>query len=308
MVPRATLIAVLVGVEIAIVAGMATAVSGGSPVRWFGGSVPAVALPGTGWLFGAGANPAVTIDIGHADLTVETRPGAQIAVSIVPGLEIHSSGPITARDEDGTVHVTAADPDSDDSVYADERNVHVVVPPTTRIVVESAGDITASGLRAAATFSSDHGDMTISDVQGEVSATSSDGHIEISDADCPVLHVTSSDGRIVLHHVNATRLEASTSNGRVEATELVVRDGSVSSSNGRVSLGFAAGADTTVRAVASNGDVSVSGLSEGPGAAATSSGDDDNDDSTSKLVRVGAGSGRLSVHASNGNIELRSES
>jgi DUF4097 and DUF4098 domain-containing protein YvlB len=250
----------------------------------------------------------VTIDIGHADLTIETRPGVQVAVAVVPGSEFNSSGPISASDEGGTIRILAANRNGAASMYMDERNVHVTVPPQTRVIVEQAGDITASGLRADASFDSPNGGITISDFRGELSANSSNGHVEVSDADCPTLRASSEDGRVVLHRVTAGRLEVSSSNGRVEATELAVRDGNVSSSNGRVSLLFAPAADTTVTASAANGDITIHGLAASGAATGVAGGDDDDDDSAARTVRVGAGEGKLDVHASNGSIDLRGES
>lgn len=309
MVPRPTLIAVLIGVEVAIVAGMFGAVRSDAGPASFGVPIAGAGLPaGSGWSFAAGPNPSVTVDIGHADLTIETRPGAQIAVKVVPGVEIHSSGPISARDDGGTIRVSAADGAGASNFYVDDRNVHVIVPPATRVIVEQAGDIDASGLRAAASFESSHGDITIRDFRGQLSATSSDGRLEIADAVCPTLHVASSNGRVTLTRVAAAQIDASSSNGRVEGTALQLHDGRVSSSNGRVSLGFAGGTDTTVSAASSNGHVHVSGFPAGPTTTADRGDeDDDSDSSAATTVRVGAGSGRLSVHASNGSINLSQE-
>jgi hypothetical protein len=303
MVPRQTLIAVLIGIEVALVAGMIASVRGGGYPSW--SSIAGATAEGVppSWTFSVGPAPAVTIDIGHADLTIETRPGVQVGVAIVPGTEINSSGAIAARNDGGTIRITAARRDVS-SMYVDERNVHVTVPPQARIVVEQAGAIVASGLRAAASFDSPNGGITVSDFHGELTVASADGHIEVSDADCPVLRASSSNGRVVLHRVNAARLEASSSNGRVEATGLAVRDGSISSSNGRVSLGFASGSDTTVSASAANGEIRVRGLA----GIATATAVDDGDDTSSRTVRIGAGAGRLDVHASNGSIDLRGES
>jgi hypothetical protein len=309
MVPRPTVIAVLIGVEVAIVAGMFGAVRGGGGSGSFGFPSAGAGVPaGRGWSFAAGPNPSVTVDIGHADLTIETRPGAQIAVNVVPGMEIHSSGPISARDDGGTIRVSAADAVGASHFYVDDRNVHLIVPPATRVIVEQAGDIDARGLRAAASFESSHGDITIRDFHGPLSATSSDGRLEISDADCPTLHLASSNGRVTLARVAAAQIDASSDNGRVEGTALQLHDGRVSSSNGRVSLSFSGGADTTVSAASSNGQIHVSGFMSGPTSTAEHGDeDDDSDSSAATTVRVGAGNGRLSVHASNGSINLSQE-
>lgn len=315
MVPRATLIAVLIGVEVALVVAMAGAVRGNSAANWFGffhdtGSASAAA---PSWTFPAGAGPAVSIDIGLADLTIETRPDArQIAVAVVPGAQFGPSGTISARDDGGTIRITAPDTSGWHFFQEDDRNVHVIVPPQTRIQVISAGDIVAGGLRSGASFES-YGVVKVSDFRGDLSATSSNGHIEISDADCSSLHVSSSNGRVTLRRVSAQQIVATSSNGRIEATALDVRNGSVSSSNGRVSLGFAPDADTTVTAEANNGNVRVSGLAAGVSAATTAGDDEDDDDddnagSSAKTVRIGGGGGQLDVHASNGNIDLMRES
>jgi hypothetical protein len=289
---------------------MVGAVRGGGPSLL--PSFPSASAQGANvapaWTFATGPSPAVTIDIGHADLTIESRAGFQVTVAVVPGSEFNSSGAISAQDEGGTIRILAANRDSSAKMYMDERNVHVTVPPQTRVIVEQAGDISATGLRADASFDSPNGGIAISDFRGELTATSSDGHVEVSDADCTTLRASSANGRVVLHRVTAGRLEASSSNGRVEATALAVRDGSVSSSNGRVSLGFAAGADTTVTASAANGDVRVRGLQAVDGAPHSTSSSDDDNDGAAQTVRVGAGEGKLDVHASNGSIDLRGES
>jgi hypothetical protein len=314
MVPRATLIAVLIGVEVALVVAMAGAVRGRSPATWFGFSHDAgiAGASAPSWTFPAGAAPAVRIDIGLADLTIETRPGAQqIAVAVVPGAQFGPSGTISARDEAGAVRITAPSTSDWHFFQEDDRNVHVTVPPQTRIEVISAGDIVADGLRGGASFDGD-GVVTVNDFRGDLTASSSNGHIEITDADCTALHVSSSNGRVTLRRVSAQQIVATSSNGRIEATALDVRNGSVSSSNGRVSLGFAPGASTTVTAEASNGSVRVSGLAAASGATtattASDDEDDDGDDGSAKTVRVGAGGGQLDVHAGNGNIDLMRES
>jgi len=279
---------VLLGVEAAILAGMVGAIRGTSGPHWHGSS-HASAEPS--WSFAAGAAPAVEVDIGHADLTIETRPGPRIAVTVESGPEYRSSGPIAARDDGGTIRITAANTGASQSFYMDERNVHVIVPPATRVIVDRAGDISASGLRAAASFDSEH------------------GWIKISDADCSTLHVASADGRVVLTNVTAAQIDASSTNGRVEGRELQLRDGRVASSNGRVSLEFTAGTDTTVNADAGNGKVHVSGFDAAPAARVRDAGDEDDGggSSSARTVRIGAGDGRLHVHASNGNIDLTQE-
>jgi DUF4097 and DUF4098 domain-containing protein YvlB len=105
----------------------------------------------------------------------------------------------------------------------------------------------------------------------------------------------------------ATRIDASSDDGRVEGTGLQVHDGTIESSNGRVTLGFAPGTDTVVNAETSNGSVRVSGFASSAVPATHSSDDDDDDTPSARTVRIGAGTGRLDVHSSDGNITLNQE-
>ena len=310
MIPRSTLIAVLVGVEMALVFGMVVSVGGGPSARLGRPGSPAgAAVLKSPSSFLAGDHPALAIDVGMADVVIDAVPGTRIDVAVSDAdRHIGSSAPITVRDDGGTVRIMAAETDAW-SFLGDSRTVHISVPPATAVVVANAGNVTATGLRADATINSGahfHRDdgITVRDFRGSLTAASSSGNLEVIDADCLELHVTSDNGRLTLTRVRARKIDASSSNGRVNGTGLQLHDGRVASSNGRVSLGFAPGADTTVSAASSNGRVNVSGLSVG--GTQNVNGDDD-DSTTAKMVRVGAGGGRLDVRSSNGSIDLTQE-
>jgi hypothetical protein len=315
MVPRATVIAVLIGVEAALVYGMAVALTGGSPPPWGkpAGRVGArLASPSS---FPAGAHPALAIDVGMADVTIDTHPEARIEVSVSDGgRHIGSSVPISVRADGDTIRITANETDFW-SFLGDSRTVDVTVPPATAVVIANAGNVTATGLRADATINSGahfhRGDgIRVRDFRGSLTATNADGRIEITDADCPTLHVSVANGRVTLTRVRARTIDADSSNGRIDGTGLRLRDGRVASANGRVSLGFAAGTDSTVTVGAANGHVRVSGFTAAPATFVQSSADEENDDgspSSAQTVRVGAGSGRLDVRAGNGSIDLSQE-
>ena len=319
MVPRATLIAVLVGVEMALVFAMVVAMGGGPKTDyggWPGAPAGAAALtPLTPPLtFATGDHPALAIDVGMADVTIDTHPAARIDVSVTDGFHhMGSQAPIVSRADGNTIRITADESDFW-SFIGDSRVVHITAPPETRVVIVNGGNINVTGLRADATVTSGAhfhpGDgIIVRDFRGSLTATSPDGTIEVTDADCPQLHLASSNGRLTLTRVRALQIFASSSNGRVEGTGLQLRDGSVASSNGRVSLGFATGADTTVTAGAANGHVRVSGFAATAATDVHRSDDEDDDDDSSpaRTVRIGAGSGRLDVRASNGSIELSQE-
>jgi hypothetical protein len=293
MVQRLPLIAALVIVEFAIVGGIFIAIRGSAVVNWpihrhqqhdTGNGSDS----GSSYSFVTGSAPALTIDVGYADVAIVTQSAGNVDVT-VPGDRLPSFmgalAPITATADGDTVRVVAQQ--GHWSMFGDPRVVRITVPVATRVTIQNAGNISATGLRAEASLSSVRGDITVDDFNA------------------PALHLAASDGHMTLHAIVADLLEATSSNGRVEATGLQVRDGHVVSSNGRITLGFRPGADTVVSAATSNGMIKVSGLDGG--AAVRSGGDDDDDDANARTVRVGAGEGRLDVHASNGNINLSQE-
>lgn len=321
MVPRATLIAVLIGVEVAILVAMVNAVQGRG-ISWFPVAATApvtVAGPHIGhrpraYQFPAGAHPAIIVDAAGVDVVVETQAVPQINVV----MHEERSGPfsgkpqeISASDEGGTIHVTSDDVQQTHVFGYEKLTLQIAAPPNTRVSVTDAGDVTLIGFRAATSLDSRDGAIEVRDFRGDLSAFSSDGRIDVTDADCSTLHATASNGRLVLTHVSAAQIDASSNNGRVIGTAVQLHDGRVSSANGRVSLGFTAGADTTVTAATSNGRINVSGFPVVPAAFVKPGGDasdsDDDDAPAAKTVRVGAGSGRLDVHTSNGSIDLSQE-
>jgi hypothetical protein len=307
MVQRGTLIAVLVGIELALVVMMIQAVHPGNAAPWHAAAMRGFHGPighersrngSSKYAFTAGANPSVTVDIAYADLTIERGDAQGITVD-VPRAGWHGFGssapPITARQQGDGVIVSAP---HGSWTFSDDRMVTIAVSPGTRVTVQNAGNITATGLRADASFNSNNGTVTVDDFNA------------------PSLHVATSNGRLRLHNIVAPRFDVSSGNGGVDGTALLVRDGRVDSSNGQISLGFVRRADTLVSASSINGRVSVMGFNVSdavaPAAAKAGAGDRDGDENDAgsapaKTVRIGAGSGRLDVHASNGNINLSQE-
>jgi Putative adhesin len=295
MISRSQLVAVLVALEVVIAGEMVVAIRGDQqPAEWSpwhsgaaAASGPNLTEGGSHQVFSAGAHPAVTVDIGYADLTIRTGDAAQIDVAVSKSSDFgifRGNGPISAAKVGETVRIEAAGAHSWSA--GDNRMVTVIVPPNTRVTVEKAGDIKAQGLRADASFQS-----------------VGNGTITIEDYDSHNLTVAASDGRITLQRVSANHLDATTSDGRIEGTGLLLRDGNIESDDGRVSLGFAAGTNALVNAETSDGKIRVSGI---PGASSETKSNDD-DDASSRSVRIGAGEGRLDVRSSDGSIYLNQE-
>jgi hypothetical protein len=289
MISRGTIIAGLLVLELAIICEAVIAVQGGG--QPFHHSVAQAATGGrlaeggAHQIFDAGVHPALTVDIGYADLTIVAHEGSQIDVSLSRSHGLFQARePIEAQKDGDTVRITAAD-DAGWTV-GDSRMVTVLVPPDTQVNVVKGGDIKATGLRAESSFNS-----------------VGDGTVTVEDYNAPSLHATS-DGRISLSDVVATRLDATSDDSRIEGSGLQVRNGSIEA-DGRVTLGFASGTDTVINADTDDGKVSDSGFAAGASMATSKNNGDD--DASSETVRAGAGEGTLDVHTSDGNIHLTQE-
>src|SRR5580698_9339418 len=158
MSPRATLITALLAIQLGIVGVAVVAVTGGhTPLAAMQRvDVPTLAgspliEDGAAELFSASAHPALTVDIGNADLTVVARKTSRIEVSLSASTAFgpfRSTTPIAAREDGDGVHIATIHRRR--WSMGDDRMVTVVVPPDTQVTVVTAGDIKATGLRAAA--------------------------------------------------------------------------------------------------------------------------------------------------------------
>jgi len=295
VISRGTILAAILVAELAIVGTAIEAVRGNQIGPTF--SSPAFAQlthgshlieDGPHQIFDVGPHPSLTVDIGYADLTIQSGNAKQIDVSVSPSPDyglFRSKAPISAQEDGQTVRVGTAPEHG--LTTGDNRMVTVVVPDGTKVTVLHAGDIRASGLRAEASFTS-----------------RGNGFIKIEDFDGPVLHVTTMNGPIIMHAVAVERLEASARNDRIDGTAMRVHDGSIESGD-RVTLGFAAGTNTIVNADTDDGKITATGFDAGASVAGARKSEDD--DSSSQTVRLGAGNGSLDVHTSDGNIHLVQE-
>jgi hypothetical protein len=299
MITRSQVVAGLLAIEIAVVGAAVVAIRGSDPAS---SSTETVHVPvpriasgshlvegGPARTFDAGDHPALSVDVGYADLTILPNKAPQIDVSVSASSAfgmLRATDPIGASEDAGTIRIATNGQGGWSA--GDDRMVTVLVPPETKVTVVSAGDIKASGLRAEASLNS----------VGR-------GSVTVEDFDAPALHVAANE-RILLQQVVAPRLDVTSDDGHVIGSELQVRDGSVES-DGRVTLGFAAGSDTLVTAEASDGKIGVTGFAGVPTLPTVRKSDGDDNDSSSQTVRVGAGEGHLDVHSSDGNITLAQE-
>jgi hypothetical protein len=285
------LIAVLCVLEIAVLGEMGVAIRGGSSAQaapWFAQHVNAPFAPGPHLieggphrLFDPGSQPALTVDIGYADLTIVARSVPQIDASVSKSSDfgfMRSKAPIQAEQDGAGVHISAADTTGFST--GDNRMVTVIVPPNTQVTVVSAGDISVSGLRAEASIHS-----------------RGNGSITVEDFSAPSLRLTSS-GPISMHEVTATRLDATSTDDKIDAAELQVHGGVIEGDDA-VTLGFAPGTDTVVNASTSDGKIHLSGFPADAGPASSNDGD-----AETQSIRVGAGGGHLDVHSSDDDVAL----
>jgi Putative adhesin len=296
MISRRQLIALLVLVEIAIVGEMVLAIRGDQPGQWSAwrtgahvASDSSLAEGGAHKVFDAGSRPALTVDIGNADLTIRAGDASQFDVSVSKSTDFgtfRAKAPITANRDGDTISI--ATNDRHHWSIGDDRMVTVLVPPETKVTVANAGDITAIGLHAEASINSDN------------------GFVAVENYDAPALRVESSNGRISLRRIVAPRIDVTTSDGHIEGSALQVGDGNIETSDGTVTLGFAAGADTLVTAETSDGTIHVSGVSA-TAAAQTATKTSGDEESSTRTVRLGAGTGRLTVRSDDGNINILQE-
>lgn len=156
-----------------------------------------------------------------------------------------------------------------------------------------------------------------------VSAQTSNSRIEMKEITCKSMQLKSSNGRLVMEEVKVKQaLTAVTSNSRIEAHQ--VRGGAemtLKSSNGAIEMQDTASAGA-LTAVTSNGHIKVENVSAAAVTLKTSNGsvrgvlpgrptdyaiDSGTSNGKNTLPRQQPGAKPLSVHTSNGNIDVRFE-
>ena len=235
---RATIIAALLVVELAIVGEVIATVRPSHPSGSTGGSTNANAAYGSSLvedgphrIFEVGAHPALFVNIGYADLTIVVRHTATIDAGLRSSADyglFRSQAAITAREDGATIHVVSNDRARLSS--GDDRMVTIVVPPSIQITVLSAGDVKAAGLRAETSIRS-----------------TGTGSVTREDYRANSLHVSTANGNIVLDRISSGRFDISSRHGVIDATALRIRDGRIETRD-RISLRFASGTNTLVSA------------------------------------------------------------
>ena len=270
MTNRSLILASIVTLEVLIVAGMVAAIRGGNVAKWLAPPGQA-AISGRNHLVEGG--PHQTFDAG-------THPSLNVDIGYAD---------LTIR---------AGDPGQFDVSLSKGRTLSL--GPAAAITVRQSGEtlniekprgdiLTTGDFRRVTVLVppgthvdvAEAGDIQVYGLHGETSLKSvGSGKIRVEDFDGPALHVETSNGRILLSRVSTTHIDATANNDRFEGSALQLHDGTIES-DGRAVLGFAPGADTLVSADGSSGNV--------------------------RKVKIGAGSGRLDVHAGEGDVAIQQE-
>ncbi|MBV8491053.1 MAG: DUF4097 family beta strand repeat protein [Candidatus Eremiobacteraeota bacterium] len=308
MTSRASVVGVLIAVEVVIVA-VAVFVIGGSGWRApgiFDGSFHHVAFAAEPLApVDAGSTPQVTIDdedsrvvLGlSADGKVHVRDLTSFRGNVfsqdgqVPQLQVtHSGDTVTIARPSQHVHL-------DFFMFgASDRRIQVDVPRDARVTIVHCAGADVAHLAGAVNVYSQDGHITLTDLSGPVDAHSDDGSIEAVALHGPSLSMQSADGHVSMRDVSVGALTATTNDGHIEASNLDFTGSNpvanVHTDDGSVELALAS-VNLTVNASTSDGSVTVNG-----------SHIDSDDDSVSHTFRLGDGSGNLKVSSNDGSIHI----
>ena len=296
--PRATVVAMLIAAEVAIV-GMAIFAIG------HGGTSFAAGLHSTDFTaapiapLAAGATPHVVIDDPHSRVVVGTSGDQLVHVRDLTRIRggIFSSGPyprLTASRTPDGVRIARADGGrvSFDIFGMSVQRIEVDVPPSARLEIARCEGADVNGLANGVSVHSIDGHVTLSDLRGTVDARSDDGYISATNVRGDRLAMESMDGHLSLDNVTVASLIGTTRDGHIEAGDLsVANDATLQTADGGVRVRFAPGADVTVDASTRDGKITVDGFSS-------------DNSSAQRTIRLGAGTGRIKLATDDGSIHI----
>lgn len=297
---RASLVALLVAVEIAIV-GIALYtvrnVAGVHAAQFVAKSYPPLS---------AGSAPRVAID--DPDSRVDVAVSTDGLVHVKDFTNLHgaffgSHSTIAHIDVKRTADgVSISRPSSGHVAFFDlwnsERRIEVDVPSGAQLDIARCSGARISGVEGGVAVASQDGRITLTDLRGTIHATSGDGSITATRVHGDSLVLQTSDGHLRLQDVTAASLDARTDDGSIEAHGLAIAGGAqhavLHTADGSIRVALTSGADVTVDASTSDGHIDVDGN-------AASNGDSD---SAQRTVRLGNGSGSLQLSSGDGSIHL----
>ncbi|MBV8067760.1 MAG: DUF4097 family beta strand repeat protein [Candidatus Eremiobacteraeota bacterium] len=294
---RATVIAMLVAAEIAIVGmtiyaiGGASFASGMHQVQFSAAPIAPIS---------AGARPQVVIDDASSRVLVGTSSDGLVHVRDLTEMRgaIFSNQPYprlaVTRTLDGVrierPHVERL---SVEIFGFSVQRISVDVPQDARIEIARCSGADVDGIAGGVDVHSVDGHVTLSNLQGTVTARSDDGYIEAANLHSDRLAMTSMDGHLGLTDVAVDSLVGTTRDGRITAKGLnVAGDGTLQTADGPVRVSLAPNSNLTIDASTGDGTISVDGVSR------------DSNDSAQRTIRLGAGTGRMKLATDDGSIHI----
>ncbi|HYL27297.1 MAG TPA: DUF4097 family beta strand repeat-containing protein [Candidatus Nitrosotalea sp.] len=296
---RASVIAMLIAAEVLIVGVAIYAVGHGSKsfaagmhhVQYSAAAIAPV---------DAGATPRVTIDDSDSRVNVGLSNDGLVHVRDLTEIRgaVYSSGPYpqlhVARTSDG-VNIERAHAERFSIMLfgLNTQAIEVDVPAGARLEIARCAGARISGVTGGVSVHSVDGHIALSDLQGTVEARSDDGYISAAGVRGDRLTMESADGHLALSDVAVTSLVAKTRDGSIKADGLAVdRDATVQTNDGSVRMGFAPSANLTIDASTHDGKIAVDGDSS------------DHNDSAQRTIRLGAGTGRMTLATDDGSIHI----
>src|SRR5579863_223118 len=177
--------------------------------------------------------------------------------------------------------------------YSSER-IEVEVPRGARLDITRCSGADVSGVTGGVSVRSQDGHITLADLQGTVDAHSSDGYVEATNVRGDRLAMDSMDGHLALQNVAVESLDATTHDGRIVADGLNLvgahPNATLHTDDGSVKMHVPPNADLSINASNGDGSTVVDGVSQ------------EGDNSAQRTIRLGAGTGKMTVGTSDGSI------
>ncbi len=249
----------------------------------------------------AGAAPHVVVD--DADSRVQVNVSSDSLVHVRDLTQIHggvfSSTTYpqlhVARTSDGVSIERARVPDLSIGIFGfSTQRIEVDVPAGARLEIARCSGADVDGITGGVSVHSVDGHVTLADLQGDVDARSDDGYLKATNVHGDRLALASSDGHLTLDRVAVASLSANTRDGRIEAADLsVTSDATLQTGDGSMHVSLAPNADLTINASTRDGHIYVDGAPT------------DDDDAAQRSIRLGAGTGRMTLTTADGSIHIK---
>ncbi len=174
--------------------------------------------------------------------------------------------------------------------------IEVLAPRGARVEIARCSGADVHGIVGGVSVRSQDGHVTLADLQGVVDARSDDGYVEATNVRGDRLAMQSMDGHLALQDVIVGSLVATTHDGRIEAERVSLSgdrpEATLHSDDGSIKLQLAPNADLTIDASTGDGRIVVDGSSLS------------HDDSAQRTVRLGGGTGHMTVGTADGSIHI----